>query len=119
LLDANLAGGHSIEAWGERLGIKKEGVDIKDWSTPTEEMLRRCISDTAINRVILERFHKYLESETWQKAISVEHFIAERCRELHETGFHFNVDKAKSFQTFHRKLGLYEKYRLALLSMEH
>lgn len=95
LFDNNIDGGHSIEAWGHRLGIEKKGVDITDWSTPTEEMLERCISDTAVNHALLKKFEKYLKSETWQRSIEVEHFIQERCRELHENGFHFSLDKAK------------------------
>lgn len=95
LLDNNIAGGHSIEAWGARLGIEKKGTDIKDWSVPTEGMLERCISDTAVNHALLRKFEKYLNSETWQRAIEVEHFIQERCRELHDNGFAFDVDKAK------------------------
>lgn len=95
LLDNNIAGGHSIEAWGVRLGIEKKGTDITDWSIPTQQMLDRCISDTAVNRALLKRFQKYLDSPTWQKAIAVEHFIQERCRELHDNGFHFSLDKAK------------------------
>lgn len=95
LLDNNIAGGHSIEAWGHRLGIEKKGVDITDWSVPTDGMLERCISDTSVNRALLKRFSPYLESETWRKAIEVEHFIQERCRELHDNGFHFSLDKAQ------------------------
>lgn len=96
LLDFNLAGGHSIEAWGERLGIKKEGTEITDWSEPTEGMLTRCISDTKINRALLKRFWPYLHSPTWIPAIEIEHFIGERCRELHDNGFHFSLDKCKN-----------------------
>src|SRR5579859_4891946 len=48
LLDNNILGGHSIEAWGIRLGIEKQGTDITDWSVPTENMKVRCLSDTLI-----------------------------------------------------------------------
>lgn len=95
LLDQRIAGGHSIAAWGERLGEKKIGKDIEDWSQPTELMLERCISDVRVNYLLYKRFLKYITSPIWQKAIEVEHFIASRCRELHETGFHFSLDKAK------------------------
>src|SRR5690606_41534561 len=42
LVNYNRRGGHSIAAWGETFGIKKEGKDITNWSVYTEEMLRRC-----------------------------------------------------------------------------
>ncbi len=95
LLDTNIDGGHSLEAWCERLGVKKAHTDITDWSRPTPEMLERCISDTAGNILLYKRFLKYINSPLWAKAIEVEHFIAARCRELHDNGFHFSLDKAK------------------------
>jgi DNA polymerase-1 len=95
LLDNRISGGHGIAAWGERLGSPKLHGDITDWSRPTPEMLERCVSDVRVNYLLYKRFLKYLTSETWAKAIEVEHFIAERCRELHDTGFHFSLDKAK------------------------
>jgi DNA polymerase-1 len=95
LLDTDISGGHSLEAWCERLGVKKAHTDITDWSQPTPEMLERCISDTAGNVLLYKRFKKYLSSPLWAKAIEVEHFIAARCRELHDNGFHFSLDKAK------------------------
>jgi DNA polymerase-1 len=95
LLDNRINGGHSIAAWGERLGHPKQGKDIDDWSAPTDLMRDRCLSDVRINYELYKRFLKYLNSPVWQKAIEVEHFIAERCRELHDTGFHFSLDKAK------------------------
>jgi DNA polymerase-1 len=110
LLDFSISGGHSIEAWGQRLGIEKKGVDITDWSIPTQQMLDRCISDTAVNRALLKRFQRYLDSPTWQSAIEVEHFIAERCRELHDNGFHFSLDKAQ---------GLWYKIDAELKELDH
>lgn len=95
LLDANISGGHSIEAWGERLGEAKKHADIEDWSTPTPEMRERCISDVRVNELLFKRFKKYLDAPLWQSAIEVEHFIAARCRELHDNGFHFSLDKCK------------------------
>lgn len=95
LLDHRISGGHSIAAWGERLGEKKVGKEIDDWSQPTPLMLERCISDVRVNYLLYKRFLKYINSPVWQKAIEVEHFIATRCRELHDTGFHFSLDKAK------------------------
>lgn len=95
LLDADISGGHSIEAWGNRLGVEKKHSGIEDWSRPTPEMLERCISDVSVNVALYKRFKKYLESPTWIPAIEVEHFIAGVCRELHDNGFHFSIDKAK------------------------
>jgi DNA polymerase-1 len=95
LLDCNILGGHSLEAWGERLGIKKKHTDIVDWDIYDPRMLERCHSDVSVNVGVYNKFKKYLTAPLWQSSIEVEHFIAERCRELHDNGFHFDVDKAK------------------------
>jgi len=43
-------GGHSLEAWGDRLGYAK--VEYEDWSTYTPEMLHRCEVDTALTQMV-------------------------------------------------------------------
>jgi DNA polymerase-1 len=93
LLDFNLSGGHSLRAWGERLGCKK--IEFNDYSALTEEMVEYCIQDVEVNYLLYKKFLPYLNSETWKPSIEVEHFIAERCLELHNNGFHFCLDKAK------------------------
>jgi DNA polymerase-1 len=96
LLDADIDGGHSIEAWGRRLGIEKKHSGIEDWSKPTPEMLERCVSDTDVNVALYKKFKKYVDSPVWKSSIEVEHFIAERCWELNQNGFHFCIDKART-----------------------
>lgn len=46
------AGGHSIEAWGKRLGRYKP--EHEDWSKFTPEMMVRCEEDTGINLLVLD-----------------------------------------------------------------
>ena len=46
LYQPNLEGGHSLAAWGERLGFEKG--DYEDWSKFTDEMLEYCIRDTKV-----------------------------------------------------------------------
>lgn len=50
---------HSIEAWGDRFGIKKP--EHEDWSKYTTEMLHRCIEDTKIGY----RFIEYVVENKW------------------------------------------------------
>lgn len=56
-LNADRVGGHSLEAWGERLGFQKG--DHSDWSKFSEEMLTYCIRDVDLTERVLE----YLERE--------------------------------------------------------
>ena len=46
LSDPVLEGGHSLKAWGERLGFGK--LDYKDFSHFNEEMLKYCIKDVEL-----------------------------------------------------------------------
>jgi DNA polymerase-1 len=43
-------GPHSLEAWGYRVGHKK--IEIFDWSTFDEDMLKRCEVDVEINKKV-------------------------------------------------------------------
>lgn len=94
LVDSTLDG-HSLKDWGERLGIKKEGVGI-DFSVFSESIVERCISDVRINYKLYHHFKKYLESPKWKQAITLEHETQVLCNELSENGFAFSVDKAKN-----------------------
>ena len=49
-------GGHSLEDWGERLGVKKG--DFHDFSRYSEEMLIYCQQDVRVNRQILKELEK-------------------------------------------------------------
>lgn len=95
LLRYDLAGGHSLESWGERLGIKKIGTDITDWSKLTDEMVQRCHSDTRIPIGIVNHYRRFLVDPNWDASIQLEHHTASVCELMHETGFPFDVDKAK------------------------
>lgn len=49
LLRPDRAGGHSLEAWGERFGRKKP--EHEDWTQFSPEMLHRCTEDVEINHL--------------------------------------------------------------------
>lgn len=94
LLDADREAGHSLEAWGHRLGVHKQGTDITDWSVLTPLMEERCRSDVEINHKLYVHFSKYINSPRWASAIQTEHFISDFCRTLHVNGFSFDIDGA-------------------------
>lgn len=89
-----LQGGHSLEAWGRRLGVKKEGVDITDWSEWTQEMEDRCLSDIRINSRLFEKLRRYWESPDWHPAVKLEHDIAVICKQMNKWGFNFSIPGA-------------------------
>ena len=45
--NSNRDGGHSLEAWGERLNVSKP--EHEDWSVLSDAMIHRCVEDTKIN----------------------------------------------------------------------
>lgn len=67
LLDPERQGGHSLEAWGERLGYAK--VQNEDWSQFTDNMLHRCHVDVEINEAVYKALLKeseLTEEEIWE-----------------------------------------------------
>lgn len=58
LLNADRFGGHSLEAWGKRLGNYKG--NFNDWTKFSKEMLDYCVQDTAVNASV---FLKLLEEQ--------------------------------------------------------
>jgi DNA polymerase-1 len=99
LLNTNIEGGHSIEAWAHRLGgMTKVGAEITDWSEPTPLMEERCINDTLVNLRLYTRFLRYVGDVRWSEAISLEQQIAELCVFLHEVGFPFKKEEALVLQ---------------------
>lgn len=97
MVDYSIPGGHSLEAWGDRLGIKKKYADVDQsfydqWSQELED---RCISDCEINYKLYQHFLRYIQSPRWQEAIETEHEMAVVCQEIHDNGFYFDIDKAK------------------------
>ena len=92
LFNQGLAGGHSLEAWGQRFGYPK--VAHEDWSQLSEEMVHRCSVDVDITDLLFTKIEPFLGQPQWQHAISIEHFMAVVCRQMHENGFAFNYDRA-------------------------
>lgn len=58
LLNPDRPDGHSLDAWGLRLGRKKP--EHEDWTQFSPEMLHRCKEDVEINHLVYE---KLLEEE--------------------------------------------------------
>ncbi len=94
LFNYKLSGGHSLENWGTLLHHPKVGLDIKDWSTYTPQMLERCVNDVHLNHKVYDFLKKKLDRPEFYKAIKVEHEIGYLCNDLHSGGFDFDFPRA-------------------------
>jgi len=92
-LPLNLAGRHSLESWGYRLGLRKgDYAKENDFSEWTPAMQTYCERDVEVTY----EFFKLIEKQNYStEAIKLEHDFA-RCIYLQEAhGFHFDVASAK------------------------
>jgi len=108
-LPLNLAGRHSLESWGFRLGLRKgEFAKTGDFSKWSEEMQKYCELDVEVTY----EFWKLIQKQNYsQEAIKLEHDFA-RCINLQEAhGFYFDVASAKKLYASlaNRRLELEQK----------
>lgn len=96
LLDYRMEGGHSLEAWGERLKYPKG--KFNDFDKYSAEMLEYCINDVHLNHKVYDYLMqpKKLGHPTFKRAIECEMEIARICQGMHEDGFSFDRDKAET-----------------------
>lgn len=94
LYSPNLEDGHSLEAWGKRLGSNK--IEFKDFSTFSEEMLTYCIQDVRLTT----KLYGFLKNDrTFHLgAASLEHKIAIALRDTKAHGFYFDFNTAMDMQ---------------------
>jgi DNA polymerase I len=88
-----LYGRHSLEAWGERLGIKKAKLDGEDvWDKFTPEMADYCVQDVSVT----SHLKAYFESlEYSEEATKLEHEFAHVIQRQVDHGFAFDVKKGQ------------------------
>lgn len=108
LLNFNIEGGHSLEAWGERLNQPKlPSPNFSEYSPYMEEYLR---ADLETTYKLYKTFEKYLDSATWKSAIELEHQVAFICQDMHNNGFAFNKEKAESiYKEIDNKIEILDK----------
>ena len=113
LLNPSLEGGHSLDAWGKRLGKKKidysriywrlrgerkyDKTSMAPFNEPNMALLHRyCKRDVEV----LVMLHKHLEAELAEKkfsdqSVQLEHRVAAIIQKQVENGFTFDVQKAQ------------------------
>lgn len=95
LVDYTLDGrGHSLDAWGRRLGDHK--ISFKDFSALTDEMIEYCHQDVTVTVKLYNRFKSVIQDPEWQDALRCEHDIQILCEEMTANGFYFDKRKAET-----------------------
>ena len=96
LVDYNIKDGHSLDAWGKRLGLFKG--HFKDFAGGlTQEMEDYCINDVAVTVKLFNKFKTVIMDKQWAPALRIEHDIQIICEEMTTNGFYFNQDKAEEY----------------------
>lgn len=113
LLNPSIEGGHSLDAWGKRLGLKKTdykrlywrllGVrnpkrdGVEHFNDPNLAVLKKyCKRDVEL----LVKLHKHLEKEFFDnefsvRSLSLEHMVAAIVQKQVQNGFTFDIPKAQ------------------------
>ena len=96
LADYNISMGHSLDAWGKRLGLYKG--DFKDFEGGlTQEMEDYCINDVEVTVKLFNKFKGMIFDKQWSKALRMEHDIQIICHDMHTNGFKFDEDMAEEY----------------------
>jgi DNA polymerase I len=94
----NRIGGHSLEAWGKRLGFLKG--EYNDWTHFNEAMLEYCVQDVNLTEKI---YHYLMEKESQgfsEMSIRLEHKVADLLAQQEANGFYLDkVEANKLLET--------------------
>jgi DNA polymerase-1 len=98
VLDYNREGGHSLSAWGERLGHAK--LDFHEFEVFTEEMDVYCERDVELTgrvyEILLEEYQSlYKRNENIKPYLKAEHAVAKWCAQANLYGWPFDLERAK------------------------
>ena len=98
LLDPSIDGGHSLDAWGKRLGIPKG--DFRDYDAGySEEMAEYAKQDIVVNRALAAELDaKTLLLDFKEEAVELEHQVAYIIRRQESQGVFFDYLGALELQ---------------------
>jgi len=95
MIDYDIKDGHSLKAWGIRLGLHKG--EHKDWSKLSQEMIDYCHQDVLVTCALFERFRKVIFDKEMAMGLRCEHDIQILCEEMTTNGFKFDKEKAEEY----------------------
>lgn len=94
LLSPSLEGGHSLDAWGKRLGFPKYEFDAWD-SGLTEEMTKYCIQDTLVTQKLYEHLVNEFNNQGFDnRSIELEHKVQAIICKQEQNGFKLDEQNA-------------------------
>lgn len=98
LLDPSKEGGHSLDAWGKRLGYAK--FEFSDWDSGcTAQMITYCIQDTLVTQKLYEHLVSQFEINKFDKrSIELEFNVQHIIHKQTENGFKLDERKAIELQ---------------------
>jgi len=109
LLSPSLEGGHSLDAWGKRLGFLKG--EFSDWDGGlTAEMEEYCIQDTLVTQKLYEHLTSELKFNKFdQRSIDLEHKVQAIIARQERNGFKLDeVAGITLLSTLQNKLAVIE-----------
>jgi DNA polymerase I-like protein with 3'-5' exonuclease and polymerase domains len=87
-----LTGRHSLEAWGQRLGMPKLGIDNEAWAEWTPKIQERCVGDVRLTKAL----SRFLQPDGQPaSALALEHRVAGICDEITIAGIPFDTAAAE------------------------
>ena len=99
----SLAGGHSLEAWGVRLGFPK--TSFNDWSKLSDEMVAYCLNDCRVNVRLFVRLAERMRGVGFtERSIELEHKAWSIIRRQRLNGFQLDVPRAHELYAELRQL---------------
>ena len=93
LYNPSLEDGHSLAAWGQRLGFAKGDFTDFDGGL-TDEMLEYCIQDTKVTAELYKHLTQEMENDFSKESITLEHEVAIIIAEQERNGFRLDMPKA-------------------------
>jgi DNA polymerase I len=103
LQDSARLGGHSLEAWGERLGFPKSY--FKAFEALTQEMIDYCIQDTLVTAKLFKKLLPFIKDPKNKAALRVEHDMQMICSDMSANGFYFDADGGRArLDQIHRQM---------------
>lgn len=99
----SLPGGHSLEAWATRVGLKKG--DFKEFRYYSEGMLHYCQEDVEILYTFFLRLTERMRNEKFtNQGLEIEHKAWNIIRKQNNNGFNFNFNEARKLFSYLRGL---------------
>jgi len=93
LFRPDLDGGHSLAAWGQRLGFAKGDHD--EWDVLSDEMIEYCKRDVDVTEKLYNKLVEQMQMLKFSKhCVDLEHSTAFICKDQEDNGFQFKKQDA-------------------------